>query len=178
MTPLPGRARGAVLMITLIMLTMVTLLTTAAMRTARDQVVRAAGREFIDDADAAAEHGVALALRQSAFDTTRAVTLVAATTVNANRVSATVRYLGRTAAIPHSAWRAARHTGLAAYHFETIATARGPRRTEAIHRQQFFVVGLASAAPPAAITPAPAARLAGLPTGAVRTVWRTGAVTP
>jgi hypothetical protein len=170
MSGAPRHARGAVLTITLVMLTLVTLLTTAAMQTARDQVIRAAGREFIDDAFEACEYGIALALRQPSFDTTAPVTLTAPATVNAHRITATTRFLGRTAAIPHRAWRPVRHAGLAAYHFEVIATARGPRRTVGVHRQQFFIVSLAAA--PAIITiPAPPVRL-GLPGGPVRTVWR------
>lgn len=176
MNGFPKTVRGAVLIITLVMLTLVTLLTTAAMQTARDQVIRAAGREFIDDAYEACEHGIALALRQPVFDTSAPITLNAAAAVNAHRVSATIRYLGRTASIPHRAWRPAQHAALAAYHFEVTATARGPRRTVAAHQQQFYIVAPAAASP---IITIPAGPLTpGLPAGPIRTVWRTGGGSP
>lgn len=173
----PQPARGAVLIVTLVMLTLVTLLTSAAMRTARDEVVRAAGREFIDDAYEAAEAGLASALRQPAYDTTRAVTLAPPTTVNGNRIVTTLRFIGRTAAIPHAAWRPTQHATHAAYHFEAVATARGPRRTVAVHRQQFYLIAPAANPVPASI-PVAGPNLPGLPRGPVRTVWRSGEAPP
>lgn len=144
---LKNRQHGAALVIGLILLVVVTVLAISGMNTATTELAMARNDQNYENAFQAAETGLEQALAQGSFNTLAPVTFT--TVVNANdSVEAVIEFEGTTVA--PEGFSLGTGSGIAAYHFNTTATAKSERDagggatdrdSSAVHSQAFFVVG-------------------------------------
>lgn len=146
---LPGIQDGAALIVSLVLLVVVTLLAVAGMNTATSGLAMARNNQSYENAFQAAETGLAVALSQSQFNTLTDVNLVQ--NVNAyDSVATVIKFEGSTQ-VPDGAFSPGGGSGVAAYHFLAISTAKSKpagsggaatdRDATATHTQAFYVLG-------------------------------------
>lgn len=145
------RQQGAVLIVGLLLLVVITILAVSGMNTATTELALARNDQTYENAFQAAETGLETALAQGGFSTTvnTVVTPPASTHLS---VTATVQYEESTL-VPDRAFSLGSGSGIAAYHF--LATSRSEFRASpgnvtdrdatAVHTQAFYKVGPGSA---------------------------------
>lgn len=143
---IPGKQRGAALVVGLILMVVITILAISGMNTATTELAMARNDQSYENAFQAAETGLEMALSQGRFNTLVNVNL--AQTVNAfDSVSAVINFEDTTL-VPDRAFSMGVGSGIAAYHFNAVAEARSvfgttatDRDASAVHTQAFYIVG-------------------------------------
>jgi type IV pilus assembly protein PilX len=143
---LPGKQDGAALIVGLILMVVITVLAISGMNTATTELAMARNDQSYENAFQAAETGLETALAQGRFNTLVNVNLVQ--TVNTyDSVTAIINFEDTTL-VPDRAFSMGVGSGIAAYHFNAVATAESKfdaagtdRDASAIHTQAFYVVG-------------------------------------
>ena len=141
------RQDGAALVTGLILLVVITVLAISGMNTATTELAMARNNQNYENAFQAAETGLENALSQGSFNTLANTNLV--TNINANDTVTSVIIFEDSTLVPDRAFSLGVGSGVAAYHFNTIATAESKRDTggttdrdaSAVHSQSFYVVG-------------------------------------
>jgi hypothetical protein len=143
------RQRGAVLIIGLLLLVVITILAVSGMNTATTELAMARNDQTYENVFQAAEKGLESALAQGNFSTVAPV-IVSPTAAPYEFVSATIDFEGTTL-VPDKAFSLGAGSGIAAYHFQATseaafrvsdsATDITDRDATAVHTQAFYVVG-------------------------------------
>jgi type IV pilus assembly protein PilX len=143
-----SKQQGAVLVISLLLLVVITTLAISGMNTATTELAMARNDQNYEYAFQAAETGLEQAIAQGSFDTTSADP-ADITDINYNdQVSTTIRFEDSTL-VPDRAFSLGVGSGIAAYHFLATAEAKSRRApgsdtdrdAGALHTQAFYVVG-------------------------------------
>ena len=141
-----GKQDGAALVTSLVLLVIITVLAISGMNTATTELAMARNDQSYENAFQAAETGLETALAQGRFNTLIDVSLTQ-NVISNDSVEATI-YFEDTTLVPDRAFSMGVGSGIAAYHFNAIATAesrRDPAGTDrdafAVHTQAFYVVG-------------------------------------
>ena len=138
---------GAALVVGLILLVVITVLAISGMNTATTELAMARNNQNYENAFQAAETGLEIALSQGSFNTLANTNLV--TNINPHDTVTSVIVFEDSTLVPDRAFSLGVGSGVAAYHFNAIATAASKRDTggttdrdaSAIHSQAFYVVG-------------------------------------
>lgn len=141
-----GRQDGAALVVGLILMVVITILAISGMNTATTELAMARNDQSYENAFQAAETGLEAALAQGSFDTLVNVNLTQS--VNAyDSVTAIVNFEDTTI-VPDRAFSMGVGSGIAAYHFNAVATAESKyaaggtdKDARAVHSQAFYIVG-------------------------------------
>ena len=132
--------RGAALVVGLVLLMVLTLLAISGMNTATTELTMAGNNQYLESAFQAAESGVDEALAQGSFQTV-APNVIAQHPINGtDLVESTTTYQCNTL-VPDAAFSIGSGKGIAAFHFQTVATAESTRGATAEHTQNFYIVG-------------------------------------
>jgi len=142
--------RGAVLVVSLLLLVVITTLAVSGMNTATTELAMARNDQNYEFAFQAAETGLELAMAQGRFDTLAEADL-GQTFVEGNlhdEYHAKINYEDSTL-VPDRAFSLGVGSGIAAYHFLATSEAKSKRApgsttdrdSSAIHTQAFYVVG-------------------------------------
>lgn len=142
----PGKQEGAALVVGLILMMIITVLAISGMNTATTELAMARNDQSYENAFQAAETGLEMALAQGRFNTLVNVNL--AQTVNSyDSVTAVINF-EETTLVPDRAFSMGVGSGIAAYHFNAVATAESKfdpggtdRDASATHTQAFYIVG-------------------------------------
>ena len=138
---------GAALVIGLVLLVIITVLAVSGMNTATTELAMARNDQNYENAFQAAETGLENALSRGSFNTLANTNL--AYNINTNdSVTSTIIFEDSTL-VPDRAFSLGVGSGIAAYHFNAIATAESKRDAggttdrdaSAVHTQSFYVVG-------------------------------------
>jgi type IV pilus assembly protein PilX len=150
-----NKQQGAVLVVGLLLLVVITILAISGMNTATTELAMARNDKNAENAFQAAESGLEQALSQGPFNTLAPTNLGGYAVNSHDNVSAIVNYEGSTL-VPDRAFSLGVGSGISAYHFTVTATAeslrsgstanRTDRDAAAVHTQAFYVVGPESAA--------------------------------
>ncbi len=138
---------GAALVVGLILLVVITVLAISGMNTATTELAMARNNQNYENAFQAAETGLEIALSQGSFNTLANTNLV--TIINAHDSVTSVIVFEDSTLVPDRAFSLGVGSGVAAYHFNAIATAASKRDAggttdrdaSAVHSQSFYVVG-------------------------------------
>lgn len=141
------RQDGAALVVGLILLVVITVLAISGMNTATTELAMARNDQNYENAFQAAETGLENALSQGTFNTLANTNLVYNINTH-DSVSATIIFEDSTL-VPDRAFSLGVGSGIAAYHFNAIATAASKRDAggttdrdaSAVHSQSFYIVG-------------------------------------
>lgn len=142
-----GKQDGAALVTSLVLLVIITVLAISGMNTATTELAMARNDQSYENAFQAAETGLETALAQGRFNTLIDVSLTQ-NVISNDSVEATI-YFEDTTLVPDRAFSMGVGSGIAAYHFNAIATAKSEsdpgtptdRDAFATHTQAFYVVG-------------------------------------
>lgn len=143
------KQRGAVLVIGLVLLTVITVLAISGMNTATTELALARNDQSSENAFQAAETGLALAMGQTTFPTSG--TLYIAEDINSNdQVSVSVEFEQETVVTDRAFSLGVGGGGLSAYHFVARSNASSAqagignttdRDAAASHSQAFYIIG-------------------------------------
>ena len=141
------RQDGAALVVGLVLLVVITVLAISGMNTATTELAMARNDQNYENAFQAAETGIENALSQGSFNTLANTNLVY--NINTNDSVATVIVFEDSTLVPDRAFSLGVGSGIAAYHFNAIATAESKRDAggttdrdaSAVHSQAFYKVG-------------------------------------
>jgi type IV pilus assembly protein PilX len=141
------RQDGAALVVGLVLLVVITVLAISGMNTATTELAMARNDQNYENAFQAAETGLENALAQGTFNTLANTNLVYNINTN-DSVTSTIVFEDSTL-VPDKAFSLGVGSGIAAYHFNVIATAESKRDAggttdrdaSAIHSQSFYIVG-------------------------------------
>ncbi len=146
---MPKRQEGAVLVVGLILLVVVTVLAVSGMNTATTELAMARNHQNYENAFQAAETGLERSLAQGRYNPEAEINLVQNVNVN-DTVSALIEFADSTS-VPDDAFSLGIGSGVSAYHFVATATAKSKREgitggvtdrdASAVHIQGFYVVG-------------------------------------
>ena len=139
--------RGAVLIMGLLLLVIITILAVSGMNTATTGLAMARNDQNYENAFQAAETGLENALSQGRFNTIGGTDLTQTISYH-DSVNSTIEFEDSTL-VPDRAFSLGAGSGIAAYHFHATSTAisaRAPgsttdRDSMAVHTQAFYVVG-------------------------------------
>lgn len=139
--------RGAALVVGLVLLVVITVLAISGMNTATTELAMARNDQNYENAFQAAETGLENALSQGAFNTAANTNIV--TNINLNDTVTSVIVFEDSTLVPDRAFSLGVGSGIAAYHFNAVATAESKRDAggttdrdaSAVHTQAFYVVG-------------------------------------
>ena len=141
------RQNGAALVVGLVLLVVITVLAISGMNTATTELAMARNDQNYENAFQAAETGLENAIAQGTFNTLANTNLVYNINTN-DSVTSTIVFEDSTL-VPDKAFSLGVGSGIAAYHFNVIATAESKRDAggttdrdaSAIHTQSFYIVG-------------------------------------
>ncbi len=141
------RQDGAALVVGLVLLVVITVLAISGMNTATTELSMARNDQNYENAFQAAETGLENALAQGTFNTLANTNLVYNINTH-DSVTSTIIFEDSTL-VPDRAFSLGVGSGIAAYHFNVIATAESKRDAggttdrdaSAIHSQSFYIVG-------------------------------------
>ena len=143
-----GKQDGAALVTSLVLLVIITVLAISGMNTATTELAMARNDQNYENAFQAAETGLETALAQGRFNTLIDVSMTQSVNSFSYDSVTAVIYYEDTTLVPDRAFSMGVGSGIAAYHFNAIATAesrRDPAGTDrdafAVHTQAFYVVG-------------------------------------
>jgi len=139
--------QGAVLIIGLMLLVVITILAVSGMNTATTELAMARNDQTYENAFQAAETGLENALAQNNFNTAAPVIVTPVVGIY-EVVSATVQFEDSTL-VPDKAFSLGAGSGIAAYHFQATSNAAyrvspgnvTDRDATAVHTQAFYIVG-------------------------------------
>ena len=133
--------RGAALVVGLILLMVLTVLGISSMNTATLELAMAGNTQHHQEAFQAAETGIDISISQRSFNTIIPA-VVPVRALAAGIDTQAVSTFIETAPVPNDAFSIGVGTGaVQAFHFDVVATGRGPRNALATHTQSFYVVG-------------------------------------
>ena len=133
--------RGAALVVGLILLMVLTVLGISSMNTATLELAMAGNTQHHQEAFQAAETGIDISISQRNFNTLLPA-VVPVTALDAGIDTQAVSTFIETAPVPNDAFSIGVGTGaVQAFHFDVVATGRGPRNAVSTHTQSFYVVG-------------------------------------
>lgn len=145
---MPGKQRGAVLVVGLMLLIVITVLAISGMNTANTGLAMARNDQAYENAFQAAETGLATALAQGQFATAGNMAPTV-TPASSNEIINTIIQFEDSTMVPDKAFSLGVGSGISAYHF--IATSQAEFRRDvgnitdrdstATHTQAFYVVG-------------------------------------
>ena len=143
-----NKQRGAVLIISLLLLVVITTLAISGMNTATTELAMARNDQNYEYAFQAAETGLETAIAQGGFNTLTETPLDMGYINTNDEVTAIIRFEDSTL-VPDRAFSLGVGSGVAAYHFLVTAEAKSKRApgsitdrdSSAIHTQAFYVVG-------------------------------------
>jgi len=141
------RQDGAALVVGLVLLVVITVLAISGINTATTELAMARNDQNYENAFQAAETGLENALSQGSFNTLANTNLVY--NINANDTVTSIIIFEDSTLVPDRAFSLGVGSGIAAYHFNVIATAQSKRDAggttdrdaSAVHSQSFYVVG-------------------------------------
>lgn len=141
------RQDGAALVVGLVLLVVITVLAISGINTATTELAMARNDQNYENAFQAAETGLENALAQGSFNTLANTNLVY--NINANDTVTSIIIFEDSTLVPDRAFSLGVGSGIAAYHFNVIATAQSKRDAggttdrdaSAVHSQSFYVVG-------------------------------------
>jgi len=133
--------RGAILVVGLILLMVVTVLGISGMNTATLELTMAGNTQNHQEAFQAAETGIDISIAQRNFDTIVPAT-VPLRTLRTGLDTKAVSTFMQTTPVPGDAFSMGVSTGsVQAYHFDVVAVGRAPRNATSTHNQSFYIVG-------------------------------------
>lgn len=143
----PQAQQGAVLVMGLLLLVVITILAVSGMNTATTELAMARNDQNYENAFQAAEAGLENALSQGRFNTIGGTNLTQTVSYH-DSVTSSIEFEDSTL-VPDRAFSLGAGSGIAAYHFlatSTAVSARDPGNTTdrdamAVHTQAFYVVG-------------------------------------
>ncbi len=147
---LPGKQDGAALVVSLILMVVITVLAISGMNTATTELAMARNDQNYESAFQAAETGLETALAQGRFNTLANVALPRIVVGDGHDSVDTVINFEDTTLVPDRAFSMGVGSGIAAYHFNVVATAKSERAPGvittdrdafAVHTQAFYIVG-------------------------------------
>lgn len=141
------REQGAVLIVGLLLLVVITILAVSGMNTATTELAMARNNQTYENAFQSAETGLENALAQGLFNTNVPISVTPSTGSN-EVVSAIINFEDSTL-VPDRAFSLGAGSGIAAYHFIAVSQAAyrfnpgsvTDRDATAVHTQAFYVVG-------------------------------------
>ncbi len=141
------RQQGAVLIVGLLLLVVITVLAVSGMNTATTELAMARNDQSYENAFQSAESGLDTALAQEGFSTAGPVVVVPVTATH-ETISATINFEDSTL-VPDRAFSLGAGSGVSAYHFIVTSQAAfliapgntTDRDANAVHTQAFYVVG-------------------------------------
>ncbi len=140
------RQQGAVLIVGLLLLVVITILAVSGMNTATTELAMARNDQAYENAFQAAETGIENALAQDVFNTGGVPTPIPIPQTTYEKVTVEIQYEDSTL-VPDQAFSLGSGTGIAAYHFnatseaEYIISLGNDRNARAVHTQAFYIVG-------------------------------------
>ena len=146
---LSGKQDGAALVTSLVLLVIITVLAISGMNTATTELAMARNDQNYENAFQAAETGLETALAQGRFNTLIDVSMTQSVNAFSYDSVTAVIYFEDATLVPDRGFSMGVGSGIAAYHFNAVATAtsaRDPgsttdRDASAVHTQAFYVVG-------------------------------------
>jgi type IV pilus assembly protein PilX len=144
-----SRQQGAVLIVGLLMLVVITVLAVSGMNTATTELAIARNDQNYEFAFQAAETGLETALAQSGYDPATTVDLGVNTVGTNENVRTLIDYESKTP-VPDQAFSLGGGSGIAAYHFVATSVAESRRAgggddtdrdSSAVHTQAFYIIG-------------------------------------
>ena len=137
-----GDQRGAVLVVGLILLMVITVLGISGMNTATLELTMAGNTQFHQEAFQAADTGIDISIAQRIYSTaTPAIVPVTPLDNGTYYTEATSTFMENTA-VPDDAFSMGVNTGsVQAFHFDILAVGRGPSNAVSTHNQSFYIVG-------------------------------------
>src|SRR5262245_17897806 len=139
---LPGRQRGAALVVGMILLLVLTVLAISGMNTATLELQMAGNAQYGQNAFQSAETGIERAMRVGNY-TTNASTPLDSPADNFVTVTRYNLQNGMTD-VPEGGYSMGVGTGYKAYHFDVTSTGSGARGASSTHTQSFYIKGQAS----------------------------------
>ncbi len=141
------RHDGAALVVGLVLLVVITILAISGMNTATTGLAMARNDQNYENAFQAAETGLENSLAQGRFNTLANTNIVQE--INAHETVTSTIIFEDSTPVPDRAFSLGVGSGIAAYHFNAIATAESrrdaggttDRDASAVHSQAFYVVG-------------------------------------
>ncbi len=141
------RQDGAALVVGLVLLVVITVLAISGMNTATTELAMARNDQNYENAFQAAETGLENAISQGTFNTLANTNLVY--NINTNDSVTSMIIFEDSTLVPDKAFSLGVGSGIAAYHFNVIATAQSKRDAggttdrdaSAVHSQSFYIVG-------------------------------------
>ena len=140
------RQQGAVLIVGLLLLVVITILAVSGMNTATTELAMARNDQAYENAFQAAETGIENALAQDVFNAGGVPTPIPIPQTTYEKVTVEIQYEDSTL-VPDQAFSLGSGTGIAAYHFnatseaEYIISLGNDRNARAVHTQAFYIVG-------------------------------------
>ena len=140
------RQQGAVLIVGLLLLVVITILAVSGMNTATTELAMARNDQTYENAFQAAETGIENALAQDVFNAGGVPTPIPIPQTTYEKVTVEIQYEDSTL-VPDQAFSLGSGTGIAAYHFnatseaEYIISLGNDRNARAVHTQAFYIVG-------------------------------------
>jgi type IV pilus assembly protein PilX len=157
--PPRGNQRGAVLVVGLILLMVLTVLGVSSMNTATLELAMAGNTQYHQQAFQAAESGIDISIAQRNFNTAGPAVVpltplgdsittggsgmggMGGTTTYAYYTEAVSTFMENTP-VPNDAFSMGVSTGsVQAFHFDIVAIGRGPGNAVSTHNQSFYIVG-------------------------------------
>jgi type IV pilus assembly protein PilX len=140
--------QGAVLIVGLLLLVVITVLAVSGMNTATTELAMARNNQTYENVFQSAEKGLETALSQGIFSTVATPVPVTLTTTTYELIDASIQYEESTL-VPDRAFSLGAGSGIAAHHFLATSTAAyrvdpgnvTDRDATAVHTQAFYVVG-------------------------------------
>ena len=139
---LPRKQDGAVLVVGLVMLVVITVLGVSGMNSAALELTMAGNTQFHQQAFQAAETGIDISITRRDYITS-AASILPVTPLDTGDYSteAATNFMENTP-VPDDAFSMGVDTGsVQAFHFDVLATGRGPSNARSTHNQSFYVVG-------------------------------------
>jgi type IV pilus assembly protein PilX len=137
-----GDQRGAVLIVGLILLMVITVLGISSMHTATLEVTMAGNTQFHQEAFQAADTGIDISIAQRNFTTVGPAILPVTPLDDGSYDTQAVSTFMENTPVPDDAFSMGVNAGsVQAFHFDISAVGRGPSNAVATHNQSFYIVG-------------------------------------
>ncbi len=146
LTATRAKQRGAVLVLALVLLMILTVLGISGMTTATLELTMAGNAQFYQQAFQAAETGIAIAIARGDFDAAiggTGIVLPPTTLGDGSSSVQAVTTFQMATPIPDRAFSLGIGADgtVQAYHFDVVAEGSGPRNATSTHTQSFYIVG-------------------------------------
>lgn len=141
-SPTVKTQRGAVLIVGLVLLIVITVLGVSGMNSAVLELTMAGNRQFHQEAFQAAESGIDIVLAQRNYLTSNTTTLPETPLDDGSYSTQAAAVFVENTPVPDDAFSMGVNAGaIQAFHFDISAVGRGPANASSTHNQSFYVVG-------------------------------------